>query len=134
MRRTENPSTPHALPTPEQQICFDVLATRFEQKIKDEGQVTHIMSGEPYKSLVSMGQAAIQPILTRMSEGTTLGNTLWFMPLRAIVESSTRKAIVLPKEKYTYDPKVPYSQFEGDRKAWLRWGAKNGYEVRLSEE
>ncbi len=133
-RRKESvPSVPFVLPTPEQQAEFDKLADDFDGRIAYGEQVTHIMSGagEPIEK---MGIVAIQPILTRLSNG----NPLWFKPLEHIITRETgNHHPVEPEKGNFYDPNAPrnaFTIFEGEKRAWLKWGAKNGYTVKLPEQ
>lgn len=123
---------PHhpTLPTPEEQAHFDKLADQLDQMIKDRDQVTHIMASKEAESIIDMGSGVIQPLLTRLSEGSTL----WYMPLQSIVMRQTGKANPVKAEAGNfYDPSVPFSQFEGEKRAWLKWGASSGYQVKLPE-
>ncbi len=130
-REKETKRLPHILPTQEQENQFQALAHEFEQMIDDGEQVTHIMAG-PGEKIATMGLAAIQLVLDKLSDG----NPLWHLPLQSLVGRTTGNWHMVESEGDYYDPKAPkntFTIFEGDKRAWLTWGEKNGYQIKRLE-
>jgi hypothetical protein len=117
------------LPSPEEQAKFDSLASSWEEMHSWE-QVTHLTEEPVYHQIVEMGSIAIQPILDRLSNGSVL----WFFPLQEIIRRLGEKEVKTKHDGSGYDPNVRYSVFEPERKAYLEWGIKNGYQVKIPEK
>jgi hypothetical protein len=120
-RRVRNP---HPLePGAEKTRQFEVLARKWEEELSPYAQLDHIIGfgNIPFRRLTDLGPTITKFALNKLQQDGYKG-ILWHFVLADINNTHLE-----PDEPFTWDPNKPFSMFERDRKAWLKWGKENGY-------
>jgi hypothetical protein len=104
---------------------FNERAIEWEKTLQPFGQLDHLIGfGSPtYQNLVNLGPEIIQLVISKMQMSDYKG-ILWQFVLRDVLNFNVKS-----DENFQYVPQEPFSMFERDRKAWLKWGAEHGYKV-----
>lgn len=87
---------------------FEVLADRWEAETRFSSSLQEIAMHDAYQHIIGLGPAAIPLVLTRMRKVPGP----WFWALNAITNEN---------------PAQHEDTVSGATRAWLEWGARNGY-------
>lgn len=112
-------------PTREEIERFNQAGINWEKSFSYD--LDHFMgiSYKPFQDLISMGPSVTQLVLNKMQQKGPKG-ILWHFIMPYITGENIRVG------EYLYKKGIAYSQFEGERRAWLNWGKENGYKINKS--
>ena len=126
MSPEQRPRYSHPIePSAEKTRQFKALARNWEAELAPYSQLDHIVGfgSIAFRQLTDLGPSITKLALTKLQQEGYKG-ILWNFVLAGVNNMN-----VEPEGPFAWDPNKPFSMFERDRKAWLRWGRENGYKV-----